>query len=95
MQAFDFSIYLLQSGRSGLPWAAGNARTISAIRASAIGQFRVLATACYRGAEIASVCCLTAIRLSLAAAPIGMGVDSPLNPLKLPFVGRGLSWQID
>lgn len=68
-----------------LPWAP----------ASAIGQFRVLATAGYRGAEIVSVCGLTAILLSLAAAPIGRGFDSPLNPLKLPFVGRGLSWQID
>ena len=95
MRAFDFLISLLQSGRSGLPWAAGNARAISAIRASAIGQFRVLATACYRGAEIVSICGLTTIQLSLAVAPIGRGVDSPLNPLKLPFVGRGLSWQID
>jgi hypothetical protein len=40
-------------------------------------------------------CGLTAIRLNLSAAPIGRGFGSPLNPLKLPFAGRSLWWQID
>jgi hypothetical protein len=38
---------------------------------------------------------LTAIRLNLAAGPIGRGVGSPLNPLNFPFAGRSLSCQID
>lgn len=90
-----FGNCMLQTGRSGLQWTVGNVKPISAIRASAIGQFCVLATDCFRGAEIMTLCGLTSIRLNLAAAPIGRGVGSPLNPLKLSFAGRSLSWQID
>ena len=70
-------------------------RYFGSLNVTNFGQFRVLETDCFRAAKIMTLRALTAIRLNLAAAPIGRGVGPPLNSIKLPFAGCSLSWQID